>query len=114
MQALHTPARRLLLAACAGTALTLGIAQAQPAQPASAAAQATSPAATTQATPPAAPQLTIRDIYDRMEAAGYRDMREIELDNGRYEVKARNAQGERVKLYVNAGTGAVERERRDR
>lgn len=102
MQALHIPARRPLLAACAGTALTLGIAQAQPAQPASAAAQATSPAA---------PQLSIRDIYDRMEAAGYRDMREIEFDNGRYEVKARNARGERVKLDVNAGTGTVERER---
>ncbi len=105
MQAFHTSARRLLLAACAGSALTLGIAQAQPAQPASAAAPATSPAA---------PQLTIRDIYDRMEAAGYRDMREIELDNGRYEVKARNARGERVKLYVNASTGVVERERSDR
>ena len=108
MQAFHTSARRLLLAACAGSALTLGIAQAQPAQPtqpASAAAPVTSPAA---------PQLTIRDIYDRMEAAGYRDMREIELDNGRYEVKARNARGERVKLYVNASTGVVERERSDR
>ena len=105
MQDFHTPARRLLLAACAGTALTLGIAQAQPAQPASAAAQVTTPAA---------PQLSIRDIYDRMEAAGYRDMREIEFDNGRYEVKARNARGERVKLYVNASTGAVERERSDR
>ena len=60
---------------------------------------------------PAAPQLTIRDIYDRMEAAGYRDLREIEFSKGRYEVKARNAQGERVKLYVNATTGAVERTR---
>lgn len=105
MQDFHTPARRLLLAASALSALTLGIAQAQPAPSASAPAQAASPAA---------PQLTIRDIYDRMEAAGYRDMREIELDNGRYEVKARNAQGERVKLYVNANSGAVERERKDR
>ena len=99
MQAFHTSARRLLLAACAGSALTLGIAQAQPAQPASAAAPATSPAA---------PQLTIRDIYDRLEAAGYRDIREIEWDEGRYEAKARTAQGERVKLYLNATTGAVE------
>ena len=105
MQSPAIPSRRLLLAASALSALTLGIAQAQPAPPASAAVQTTSPAA---------PQLTIRDIYERMEAAGYRDMREIEFDDGRYEVKARNARGERVKLYVNASSGAVERERSDR
>lgn len=103
MQAITPTFRRLLLAACAGAALTFGIAQAQTATPAPAAASATVPAT---------PQLTIRDIYDRMEAAGYRDLREIEFDKGRYEVKARNARGERVKLYVNAGTGAVEHERR--
>lgn len=93
--------RRFLIAIAAGTAVTWGIAQAQ--APATPAAQA--PAA---ATAPAAAQLTVRDVYDRMEAAGYRDIREIEWDHGRYEVKASNAQGERVKLYVNATTGAVE------
>ncbi len=91
--------RRFLVAIAAGTAVTWGIAQAQ----ATPATQA--PAA---ATAPAAAQLTVRDVYDRMEAAGYRDIREIEWDHGRYEVKASNAQGERVKLYVNATTGAVE------
>lgn len=99
MQGLTHPARRVLIAIAAGAALAAGIAQAQSPTPAAA------PTAT------AAPQLTIRDIYDRMEAAGYRDMREIEFSKGRYEVKARNAQGERVKLYVNASTGAVERTR---
>lgn len=93
--------RRFLIAIAAGTAVTWGIAQAQ--APATPATQA--PAA---ATAPAAAQLTVRDVYDRMEAAGYRDIREIEWDHGRYEVKASNAQGERVKLYVNATTGAVE------
>lgn len=94
-------ARSALVVLAAGSALALGLAQAQggaPAQPA-------------QASAPAGAPLTIRDIYDRMEAAGYREMREIEWDDGRYEVKARNAQGERVKLYVNAHTGAVERTR---
>lgn len=99
MQGLTHPARRVLTTIAAGAALAAGIAQ----------AQAPAPAAAPTAT--AAPQLTIRDIYDRMEAAGYRDMREIEFSKGRYEVKARNAQGERVKLYVNASTGAVERTR---
>ena len=30
---------------------------------------------------------------------------------GRYEVEARDAQARRVKLHVNAGTGAIERSR---
>lgn len=92
MQGITNPTHRLLFDACAGTALSFGIAQAQTAQPAA--------AATTTATP-AMPQLTIDDIYDRMKAAGYRDLREIEFEKGRYEVKARNAQGERVKLGVD-------------
>ena len=98
------PNRQLRLArvtAAATSALGLGLAQAQgsaPALPAPAGASA-------------APQLSLRDIHDRLEAAGYRDIREIELDRGRYEVKARNPQGERVKLDVNARTGAVERQR---
>jgi len=95
----HAIHRSLALLA-AGIALTWSVAQAQP--PAPAAPQA--PAAVTAP----AQQLTIRDIYDRVEAAGYRDIREIEWDHGRYEVKASNAQGQRVKLYVNASTGAVE------
>lgn len=101
-----TLTRRLLIVFAATAALAGGIAQAQAPTPAPAAA----PMA---ATAPVAPQLSIRDIYDRMEAAGYRDMREIEFSKGRYEVKARNAQGERVKLYVNASTGAIERTRSD-
>lgn len=99
--------RRFLVAIAAGTAVTWGIAKAQ--APATPAAQA--PAIVTA---PAAAQLTVRDVYDRMEAAGYRDIREIEWDHGRYEVKASNAQGARVKLYVNATTGAVENTRTHR
>ena len=38
-------------------------------------------------------------------------IREIEHEHGRYEVKAQNAQGAHVKLYVNATSGAVERTR---
>ncbi len=60
---------------------------------------------------PAGTQLTIRDIYDRLEAAGYREIREIEWDDGRYEVKARNAQGESVRVYVSGRSGEVERTR---
>ena len=60
---------------------------------------------------PAAQILTVRQIYDTLTAAGYRNIREIEHEHGRYEVKAQNAQGAHVKLYVNATSGAVERTR---
>lgn len=93
---------RFLLPAATAAALTLGIAQAQTQAPAQAPTAATAPAAT---------QLTIRDIYDRLEAAGYRDIRQIEWEHDRYEVKASNTQGQRVKLKVNASTGAVESSR---
>ncbi|WP_353936288.1 PepSY domain-containing protein [uncultured Ottowia sp.] len=53
-------------------------------------------------------------MYDRVEAAGYVNIREIELEKyGHYKVKARNAQGGRVKLHVNAQTGEIERNRFD-
>lgn len=98
---MQTTFRRFLITLAAGTVVTWGIAQAQaPATPA--------PHTPAAATAPAPASLTIRDIYDRLEAAGYRDIREIEWDDGRYEAKARTAQGERVKLYLNATTGAVE------
>lgn len=98
----ETIARRSLIALCATAALGIAQAQTPAAAPAPASAAATAPAG---------PTLTIRDIYDRVDAAGYRDIREIEYSGGRYEVKARNAQGQQVKLYVNASTGAVERTR---
>lgn len=58
-----------------------------------------------------APVLTIRQVYDRLETAGYRDLREIEWDDYHYDVKGRNAQGARVKLEVDGQTGAVLRSR---
>ena len=99
---MHKTTRRFLIALSAGAALALGIAQAQTLAPTQA------PAA---ATVPAGPPLAIRDIYDRREVAGYRDIREVEYSDGRYEVKATNTRGASVKLYVNASTDAVERTR---
>lgn len=98
---MHITIRRLLLAATFAAAVPLGAAIARTPAPAPAQPAAVAPA-------PATPQLTIRDVYDRVEAAGYRDQREIDFDHGRYEVKAVNAQGQRVKLHVNAATGAIE------
>ena len=100
MQALKSTSRRVLIALVATSAIGLGLAQAQVPASASTAVAATMA--------PVGADLTIRDIYDRLEAAGYRQIREIEWDDGRYEVKARNAQGERVKLHVNGRSGEVE------
>lgn len=96
--------RRALIALGTAAALGLGIAQAQ-----STDAPSDAPAATMA---PTGAQLTIRDAYDRVEAAGYRGIREIEWEHDRYEVKASNAQGERVKLYVSGETGAVEQKQK--
>lgn len=78
-------------------------------------AQAAAPATTAPAaTSPAAPMLTIRQVYDKMEAAGYRNISEIERSSKHgYEVKAYDPQGQRVKLYVDPQSGAVTRSRFD-
>lgn len=57
------------------------------------------------------PQLTIGQVYELMDGAGLREIREIEWSDGRYEVKARNAQGTQVKLEVDGSTGTVLRTR---
>lgn len=103
------PSIRNTLAAFAVGAATLAsaatYAQAAP-QP------ATAPAApvATQAAPAAI--LTVRQIYDTLTAAGYRNITEIELEHHRgYDVKADDPQGQRVKLRVDAQTGAILRSR---
>lgn len=99
--------KTLAALAIGASALVAGTAvQAQTATPAPAA-----PAATTT---PAAPMLTIRQVYDKMEAAGYRNISEIERSRKHgYEVKAYDPQGQRVKLYVDPQSGAVTRSRFD-
>lgn len=87
--------RNALIAASAAAAL--GLAMAQPSPDANPGASNNPP-----------PALNVGDVYQRVTAAGYQDVRQIELDRGRYEVKGKNAKGEYVKLYVNANTGAVE------
>jgi len=52
--------------------------------------------------------LSIAQLSDRLEAAGYRNIEEIEREHGGYEVRATDRDGKRVKLRLNPWTGEVE------
>lgn len=51
--------------------------------------------------------LTIPQLYERLEAAGYRAIDEIEREDDAYEVKATDRDGRRVEIYVDPVTGEV-------
>ncbi|MGS1009684.1 PepSY domain-containing protein [Achromobacter anxifer] len=97
-----TAIRNALAALTLGAATLAGAAAVHAQTPAPAQPAATAPANAT---------LTVRQIYDTLTAAGYRNITEIELEHGRYDVKADDAQGQRVKLRVDAQSGAVLRSR---
>lgn len=59
-------------------------------------------------TPQAEPQwLSIPQVHERLEAAGYRDIEKIERERGGYEVRATDRNGARIKLLVNPRSGEV-------
>ena len=94
----------------AATALLAGVATGAMAQTATPAAVA--PVAAPQSQVAASAQrLNIGQIYTLLTKAGYHDVQEIEWSDGRYEAKARNAEGARVKLELDGHTGAVLRSR---
>lgn len=51
--------------------------------------------------------LSIPQIHDKLVAAGYRNIEKIEREDGGYEARATNRNGERVKLYLNPQTGEI-------
>lgn len=51
--------------------------------------------------------LTIPQVHQQLEAAGYRSIEKIERERGGYDVRATDRQGERVKLYLNPQTGEI-------
>lgn len=59
--------------------------------------------------------LNLGQIYDKLLAAGYTDVREIERESGGYEAKARDPEGRVVKLHIEPLEGRILDERvRDR
>ena len=51
--------------------------------------------------------LSIPQIHDKLVAAGYRNIEQIEREDGAYEARATPRNGERVKLYLNPQTGEI-------
>lgn len=51
--------------------------------------------------------LSIGQVNERLEAAGYRNIEKIEREHGVYEARATDRNGLRVKLHVNPQTGEV-------
>lgn len=51
--------------------------------------------------------LSIGQVHQKLEAAGFRNVEKIEREHGLYEARATDRNGERVKLYINPQTGEV-------
>lgn len=57
--------------------------------------------------------LSAAEVIARLAALGYTQIRPIRIDDGTWEVAARNSRGQRVEVYVDARTGAILHEERD-
>jgi hypothetical protein len=62
--------------------------------------------------------LSIGQVHQKLEAAGFRNVEKIEREHGVYEARATDRNGARVKLYINPQTGELternEHRKRDR
>lgn len=57
--------------------------------------------------------LPAAEVMRLLQQAGYSRVHDLEFDDGHWEAEATNPAGQRVDLYINATTGAVEREKLD-
>jgi len=51
--------------------------------------------------------LSVPQVRQKLEAAGYRHIDKIQLKRDSYEVRTTGQNGERIKLHVNAQTGSI-------
>lgn len=78
-------------------------------------AQGEPPAPPATAATESAPTLTMEQVLAQLRDQGYGEVYEIERERDRFEVKARDREGRRVELYLDARTGeTVKTERKDR
>jgi|ADGO01.1.fsa_nt_gi hypothetical protein len=54
-----------------------------------------------------AQELDIKEIIAKLESAGYTKIRDIERDDGLWEVEATNSAGRRVELHIDPVSGKV-------
>lgn len=59
------------------------------------------------------PKVSIQQALSAAEKAGYTNIRKIELEHGRWEVKGQDAQGKKFEVKINATTGALSKEDKD-
>lgn len=55
----------------------------------------------------ATPAMPMEQVLVELRAQGYAEVYEIEREKGRYEVEAKNQEGRRVELYLDARTGRI-------
>ncbi len=60
-----------------------------------------------------APAVSVEQATKIARDAGLVMIREIELDDGKWEIEGRNRAGERRELYIDASSGRVLRHERD-
>ena len=71
-------------------------------------AQSDQPVRTTGQEPAqAAPAIPMEQVLAQLKAEGYGEVYEIERERDRYEVKAKDREGRRVELHLDAATGKV-------
>lgn len=52
-------------------------------------------------------ELSMEQVIAKVKEQGYSDISEIEREDGRYCVEARDAEGKKVEIYVDAKTGEI-------
>ena len=72
-----------------------------------------SPLTLTQNASTAPAEIDLKEVIAKLEGLGYKQIGEIEKDDGRWEIEATAADGRRVELDVDPRDGTIVRERPD-
>lgn len=59
------------------------------------------------------PKVAAADALRAVEAAGYTDVRSLDLEKDKWEIEATSPAGQKVELKVDANSGAIVSEKRD-
>jgi hypothetical protein len=51
--------------------------------------------------------LSIAQVHEKLQAAGYHNIEKIEREHGAYEARATDRNGQRIKVYLNPKTGEI-------